>query len=847
MRAMLLVGAAPYWFLPGTAVALEPVPYYSSAHVAAKAATERPYFQDRTEGGLSASPSVATIQQAAPAPPRLNPTGRQLQIIVPLNDRGAYLGDVEVRVAADDAVEVAADQVVQVLGRTADPVSLEPLRALAEPGVFLPLSRFAATNYPMQFDATNLALSVEIPAEARARQSIGLADLDRSIYGDFQAPATFSAYLNLRSSIDYTHVGSDQGFGDTLVLMDGVARFGGVALENEASWSSSDQGFVRDGTRLVYDDIRRLNRWVGGDLLPQGRGFQGIQNTAGISVERAYGLLDPQRNVTPRGGRTFTLDREATVDAYVNGRIVRTLRLQPGVYNVSDFPFVQGSNDINLVVSDDTGRREVLSFTLFIDRTQLAPGLSEYGLYAGTIADRQDGPIDYTDRISASGFYRRGVTDSLTLGSNFQYVDGGSLVGAEWVWGSALGTIGGDLALSDLEVAGAGWAINLSYERLMQTPGGGSSFAATIEAKSRFFGAPSQFSPDNRYAINATLSYNRSFGDSSFAGGQIRYAKARDGFEDERSIRATYGRRLTDAMNVVLDVDWSEGGFADGMGVRVALVRRFGATGSMRAEYDSVGERGRLGYQTSGGRGVGAWSAAGSLEGGGDNSLGFNGAAAYAANRADLGLAHSTSYSLTSSDVADQRTSLRGATAIAFADGAFAIGRPITDSFAIVRPYRNDEGVTIEVEPSPEGFYARSGRLGAALHGQLGSYSPRSIIYDAPNAPAGFDIGAGSTRVMPPYRSGFVVTVGSEYGVTVIGRLLTSAGEPVTFIAGQAVEQGGEGRRVEIFTNRSGTFGAGGLKAGVWRIEMLGGLTYELVIPETPEGIARVGDLRPVS
>lgn len=879
-RARLLATVAPCWVAAGAALAAEPVPYYPVTTVpyfatiaAAAPSTEMPYLvaiaADASPStgvpyvvAISTDPGPINATQEHPAPPaataptltvaqpqqaapRLNPTGRQLQIIVPLNDRGNYLGDVEVRVAPDDTVEVAAEQVFEVVGRTADPASLEPLRALAEPGLFLPLSRFAAINYPMAFDPINLTLSVEIPVEARVRQSIGLADLDRSVYGDFQAPAGFSAYLNMRGSVDYAHVGLDQGFGDTLILLDGAARWGGVVLENEASWSSSDEGFRREGTRFVYDDVRNLHRWVAGDLLPQGRGFQGVQNTAGISVERAYGLLDPQRNVTPRGGRSFTLDREATVEAYVNGRVVRTVRLQPGTYDVSDFPFVQGSNDVNLVILDDTGRREVLSFSLFIDRTQLAPGLSEYGFYAGVIADRQGGSIDYSDRLSASGFYRRGLTDSLTLGGNFQYVDGSSLVGFEGVWGSSFGTIGGDFAVSDLEGAGSGWAVNASYERIMQTPGGGTSLSATVEARSRFFGSPSQFAPDNRYELNAALAYNRSFGDSSFAGAQLRYAKARDGFEDERSIRASYGRRLTDNMNVVLDVDWTDGGFADGVGVRVALVRRFGTTGSMRAEYDTASERGRLGYQTSGGRGVGAWSAAGSLEGGGDN-YGFNGAAAYAANRADLGLAHSTSYSLTSEEIADQRTSLRAATAIAFADGAFAVGRPVTDSFAIVRPYRSDDGVRVEVEPSPEGHYASSGVLGPALYGQIGSYSPRSIIYDAPEAPPGFDIGSGSTRVMSPYRGGYLVTVGSDYGVTAIGRLLNDAGEPVTFLSGQAIEQGGEGRRVDVFTNRSGTFGAAGLKAGSWRIEMLGGQVYQLTVPESPEGVARVGDLRPV-
>ena len=786
------------------------------------------------------------VQAVAPTVARLNTSGRVMQIVAPLNDRDNYLGDVEIRVSPEDKVEIAASQVVDILGRLADANDLAGLMGVAQPGVYLPIEKYADYGFAISFDAAALVLRIEIPAAARIRQSIGIADLDRSVYGEFAQPATYSAYMNLRSSADYVHKGQNTGFADTVVTMDGAARFGGVVLENEGNWRSADGEFTRDGTRLVYDDVRGMKRWVAGDLLPQSRGFQGVQDMAGVSVERTYSLLDPQRNITPRGGRSFTLDREATVEAYINGRVARTLRLQPGTYDLNDFPFVQGSNDVELVISDATGRREVLSFSVFIDRTQLAPGLSEYGFYAGVTSDNVNGRNDYTSDFAASGFYRRGISDNLTAGANFQYADNGGVLGVEAVWGSSLGTVGGDFAVSQLDLGGSGWAANLSYERLIQSVGGGSSFSTTVEARSRRFGAPSQTAPDNRYLVNAVAAYNRSFGDSSFIGGQIRYAHARDGFENEATARVSYGRRLSAASNLVVDADWTSGGFSDGVGVRFALVTRFGSTGSARAEYDTRNERGRLGYQTSGGRGVGAWSGAGTLEGG-SNDLAFNGSAAYAANRADLGIAHNTGYSIVSNDILDQRTSLRGATSIAFADSAFAIGRPVSDSFAIVRPYGGARNVRVEVEPSPDGYYARSSMIGPALYGQLGSYSPRSIIYDAPEAPPGFDIGSGSTRVVAPYRAGYLVNVGSDYGVTAIGRLMSPDGEPLTFLSGTAIEQGGEGRRVDIFTNRQGTFGASGLKAGLWRIEMLGGAVYEINIPETPEGIARVGDLRPVN
>lgn len=800
-----------------------------------------------------AAPAFAAVIPAQTLPPqaaagpqaRLNPTGRVMRIVAPLKENGAFLGDIELQINPDDTIDVAGWQVVEQLTRFVDPVALAALESVAQPGVFVATARFQELGYSLTFDPALLELSIQVPISARARQSIGLANLDRETYGDFAPPEAFSAYMNVRMAADYIHVGSDTGLTDPTFFMDGAARFNNFVVENEFSWNTGSDP-RREGTRLVYDDVPNLNRWVAGDLLPQSRGFQGVGDMAGLSVERVYGLLDPQRNVAPRGGRSFTLDREATVEALVNGRVVRTLRLQPGTYDVSDFPFVQGSNDVDLVVVDASGRSELLSFSVFVDRTQLAPGLSEYGFYLGVETDTLAGEIEYTDDAVASGFYRRGLTENATAGANFQYVENRWLVGAEGVWGSELGTFGSDVAFSDSDAVGGGWAVNVSYERLLQDAGGGAALQASIETRSRYFGAPTQLSPDNRYSLNAAVSYSRSFGEASFAGIQVRYAMARGGFEDERTVRATYGHRLTDTMNVVLDTSWTDGGFADGAGFRVSLVRRFGSTSSARAEYDSVNEQARLGYQASGGQGTGAWSAAGSLDASKDR-FGLNGAAAYAVNRAELGLAHTTAYSVDREVISDQRTSIRAATAFAFAGGRFAIGRPINDGFAIVAPYAGARDTIVEVESTQDGYYARSGLLGPALYGQISSHSPRTITYDAPLAEGGFDIGTGALRVLAPYRAGYVVTVGSDYTMTAIGRLLDSSGEPVTFLAGEAVELDG-GRRVEVFTNRTGVFGMSGLRPGRWRIELLGQppRVYDLTVPETDDGMARVGDLRPV-
>src|SRR3546814_15930632 len=109
--------------------------------------------------------------------------------------------------------------------------------------------------------------------------------------------------------------------------------------------------------------------------------------------------------------------------------------------------------------------------------------------------------------------------------------------------------------------------------------------------------------------------------------------------------------------------------------------------------------------------------------------------------------------------------------------------------------------------------------MGTALQPSLSSYSERNLLVTAPDAPIGTDLGEGSFRLLPAYRSGYRLTVGSDYMVSVVGRLIGTNGEPITLVAGTAVEEAHPEREpVQLFTNAAGRFGATGLAPGRWRI-----------------------------
>jgi outer membrane usher protein len=802
---------------------------------------------------LQAQERHVVIDSAIVAPPgagRLNTTGRDVTLTIPAKDGATYLGDIILTVHADDKLEFSAQRLLDLLANVLDPDVLRTLQGSFAGKTVLSPSDFQASGIVIKYDPQELALNLIIGAERRARQTVQVAPMDPSRIGGFVKPAEVSAYLNIRGNLDYVHSGFDKGLQSPVMFLDGAARIGGIVAESEAIWQPGARGtdFQRLGSRAVFDDVHNLVRWTAGDLQAVARGFQSAPDMAGISVFRSYSVLQPQMVVRPRGDRQFRLDRPSTVEVQVNGQIVQRLQLAPGTYDLRNFPFTQGANDIRLAVLDDTGRSELLRFNVFLDQSQLAKGLSEFGAYAGVLAPLEVRGPHYTDQIAFTGFYRRGITDYVTLGGNFQSDRHSRLGGVEGVFATGLGTFGASFSISDINHFGTGYGTIVTFQRLIQRGGGrADSLNLSFEARSRVFGPMGTVVPLNPYKWEVGGGYSHAFNDYVYAGLDGRYSEGRGTQRNVYSMRGTVGWRINANTSFTADGRYDRDNRGSRIAALLSLTIRLGRYSSVRADYDTNDNKGRLTYQTIHGQGVGSYNLSADVERS-DIGSGVNAVANYFANRAELGLSHFGTFTSGFGNTTSERTSLRFATSLAMADGAFSVGRPIYDSFAIVQPHAALHGADVLLEPTPFGYTASSGVLGAATHPSLSSYAERTITVDVPGAPAGVDLGQGSFRLFPPYRSGYRLTVGSAYNVTAIGRMLNRDGEPVALVTGTAVELAHPDREpVAMFTNREGRFGAVGLAPGRWRVRMLDDQKSVFVIdvPAKAEGVLRLGDIRP--
>jgi outer membrane usher protein len=766
-----------------------------------------------------------------------------------MTDGGLLIGEVDAFSSAGGAISLPAARLIDLIGARLDDNARARLGAQLAGRVSIDLATAATLETPVTYDSEKLELRVAIAADLRAQRGLSLVDEAFLRRGPAEAPAGFSAFVTARSSVDYVHRSETdpRGFGNAQLVLSGAVRTGGIVAETLALWRPDQAGpdFQRQASRLVYDDVDSPLRIIGGDLLVVPRLFQNAPDAAGVAIVRSYQLLQPMRIVRPSGGQSFQLTVPAAVDILVNGRSARRIRLEPGNYDVRDFPFAQGGNDIRVLVDQGAGPREVLHYSVFYDSSQLQEGLDEFAFYAGVKSRLEaSGPV-YSDDWMLSGFYRRGLSGTFTGGAHFQADAGTAMGGFEGLWSSQVGLFDGDLAVSRADGFGMGWAASVTFER--QFAGAG-TFDLRFETRSREFAPLGALPPGNPFVWEASAALSHTFSERLYAGADVSYSKGRGPLPDRAYYRANAGYQLTDRLEFEINGTYEEAPEYSGFSVFATLNFRFSERSNGRAEYDSRYRRGRLAYSTFQGQDVGAWDV--SLDANhGDTGGDFNAVGNYTTERTLLGLTHFTTWDADFDSVTDQRTSARAAFSLAFADGSLALARPILNGFAIIEPHGSARGGRLVVNPIEAGHVAASDWLGPAVVPDLSAYSERDIYIEPVGMPVGYDIGSGAYRFEAPYRGGYRIVVGSDYWMTASGKLLRADGQPLTYVAGDAQDLGDAARApVTFFTSSDGRYAVSGVKPGRWRLMMatVPPTVYEIEVAAAADGLVTVADAVPL-
>ncbi len=776
------------------------------------------------------SPARPASVKAAPVPVAAPPPSRGADIDVPLIVNDLQAGSVRVHVDPSQAKSFDYKAVMAIVGPGLSPQAVAELDAVAGGRAFVPFQQTQGLKVPIRFDEDQLAVVVTIAPAYTRIHPVDLRPQYRSPSAEVVKPAVVSAYLNVRANAGYLE-GPGGGMEPLQLDLDGAANIDGYVLEGRADYYSGNDlqswamnveqspRWQRGDVRLVHDDVGDMLRFAAGDLSYPVTGFQSFQSMAGFSVAKNF-TLQPYNVFKPTGQSSILLTSPSQVQVYVNGNLDRVMHLPAGNYSLSDFPVVDGVNDVHLLITDASGRVEAETLSVFTDDNLLKQGVSAFAYNIGVPSTITNGRIWYGRNLTFSGFESYGISDRLTLGGNLQGDTDQQMAGATTVYEMPIGNVQVDAAVSHDRTYGNGGSAQVQYS---YTDSRLRNFNLALSYRDAYFQplgtrgrAADHYTAAIRYGQNILGGVQASIGarvvderapieaaSSSQVAWNANFSKA---FSRSLALNVTLGGGAGEAVNAFVSLSWVPG---RPNGDRSQQSGNF--------SYDSTSDAVRADWNYNANRAGNSIDAQLSAVSFGDKT-GLGGSADFTTYRYEGYLARVVNSDGTIEDQA------RFGTAIVFADGHLALSRPVSDSFALIYPHEDLRSYDIGVNPSVYNandvtFATVASKWGAGVLPDMESYYDRPVTIDTRHVPAGFDVGASQLVLAPTYKSGVIVEVGTGADAYVRGRLVM-AGQALALASGMVTGPRGYAR--QIFTDRNGVFYAYGLSRGAYTLTLPG-------------------------
>ncbi|WP_087021308.1 fimbria/pilus outer membrane usher protein [Thaumasiovibrio subtropicus] len=796
----------------------------------------------------------------------VNPLGQTVTLRTLLRSGERVIGEADVTFTADNNIELPKSTTLALLATLLPDEALEQL-ARSNNEDILNMAHFSQVGYPLSVDPATFQIDIAIPLNATRLQRLSLARRNEAQH--YLMPSPFNGYLNVYLSASY----------DTLAEANAPHRHahyqahrfeGGIHLigwqfeyESELAKPSQQQlNYRRTATRLIRDFPEAGTRFTVGDHSLTGQRFQSYVDMLGISVNRNFNQIST-RNVRPTATQQFTLSRASSVDVLVGGVIVQRLTLPPGRYNLADIPLAAGNNDVVLQIRDEAGNEESLSFAIATGRDLIEVGEFEYAIGVGlpkTLST--DGPSYQRDARIVHGYIEYGVTPAWTLGVNSQLHQSLGTnkviqVGLRSLYALPFGMTELNYAVSEHPIFQRGQAVRVAYD----TPDNWQApFNTTFSAQYEYFSshytnishhdvALSDNVQPIKHALQAQL--NLDLSDRLRVGLFSNYQHGYDNHDTFLQSGASFSGNLFHTRATWgVSVSYRDHNVdEDTLHGSVTLSIPFNQQHRLVTRYQTQQDSSQVNYTFRDGLGnVGGRSAYISARHDRDNDAQINGGYRYTANRFNIAFDHSSRLTEIQQGEETHTTRIDLATGLVFSakdDFVAAISRPVGESYAIIQRHRSLDQHPIEIAPSHGFPRATITTDMPAVIPDLLAYNGQVITYQVDNLPPGYDLGDGVFSLYPEYGQSYLLTIGSDAIITVIGQLYDKHSEqPISLIAGHAHWLGDDEQApIAFFTNRRGQFAISGMKPGQYRLQLVNEKEQEILlhVPDADPPLVRKG------
>ncbi|MGD9940755.1 MAG: hypothetical protein AB7T74_13230 [Clostridia bacterium] len=677
-------------------------------------------------------------------------------------------------------------------------------------------SELTAAGLGVSWDPLSLVFSIDVPPRLFPVRSFEIAKTRAAPTGVLYEPEPFSAILNFTARAGYTTEGGDSDlpvFMDTILFVNLWSWVLELGATGETEAGTHDLSLTT--ARMVRDFMAADSRLIAGRLDSPATGFQSSQRLLGLSMQ-SKSFANDRRLVSPPLDE-LVLERSGTARIFLNGALLRTERLDPGAYQLSDLPFSSGLNKLEVEVDEAGAEPYRFVYVQPHDETFLGAGGLDYALAFGFEESVQP-------RAMGSAFLRLGLTDRMDASLSFQAGFSTALLGVATAVATGLGNLSLDAGVS-LPTAPEAYpaAFSLASRYRLSFPGRTNlpSLGLSAQYSSAGFSAPRlSFAvepPETTLRLSGSISSILPGGMSGSLTAENR--KNLDDGTQSTTAALTLRRRMADGLTVsglgtlafqpdgtiqqsfTLTVQSAPPGsgqnfqYSQGLTRRSSSVDLSGTLGPDKGVEASLRGTNLLGHEED----VSSLAVQSRIR----RSYGDFGASAAWEHDPLTGLASSA-------------LSLSGSGALVLAGGYLKYTRPVADSFVLLAPQDSLRENTVELQlgSGRSELGSTDGKVGV---GPLASYRPVQGYVNLPDGGPEMVAEEPFVVLSAGYRSGLVVRPDAKPNLGISGRLLDALGEPVIWMAGRLI--GPDGAVVDQgFTDADGHFEFYGLAPGRYTI-----------------------------
>lgn len=672
------------------------------------------------------------------------------------------------------------------------------------------------------YDYSSLSITIDIPPQLQKIKKLSIIKPVTSSNINPIATQNLSFYLNIFGNqnistvIDVDTINSYTGS----YTFDGSLNIKKWVLTTKVDYNTYSGADLPDMT--LNHDFRNLNlRMKLGSYTADITGFQKSGKYQGLSI-RHYDFDLNNISSQVSSDILVLIDNESTVEIWMNGRLIRTLNLSPGYYNLNNLPFYNGLNNIEVRVRPKTGDQTTLIFNFSQYVKNLQKGKHDFAYSTGF-------PSWEPNSFLISGYHYYGLLNSLTLGGNVQVTDSDLLFGQTTLYSTPVGNflLENALYLNDFIEFITGYGGLLSYRYVNNSNHWLPIFGLNFGYNSYNFHHPNVLNPIE-YDISGSVSQKITTGFNGNLG--LSYQTYHNTLEPDLTLNFKLNYVFTSKVVINLSLRTS---LSNPELENSSLVLLFHYPGTKNGNtvnysYNAVTTRHRVDWQyTVPDSNLGLSSSYESPSVYDDVEHLLNTSAIYNSERFTSSALFA--YSKTTQNTS-YNNSLNIATAIAYSNGYVAVTKPISDSFAIIVPRYNLLDKEIGINYDGKKYESKSNFFGPAVLSNLGSYKVKTITVDLQNPTSDIFIVENDFVLFPDYRSGTIVYVGKEPEVIVSASITTIENDPLPYLNGYISYKGEE---ILFFTDKDSRTVIYGLSPGKYILSIENFEPYELiVIPE---------------